>query len=124
MKRSVSAPSLAPHVPSNPMRRSVTTHAFPIVELNNVVDVAIATNAPIQTAALCAIEHNFPSQLIDKSFARCMITPCDPPENPSPSHIRNFLQRSYLQLAMDEGKWCDKYNVWMTRVRKMKKNDK
>lgn len=131
MHKSMSAPSLLSlvttpphHIPTPPhatIRRNVSTNAFITPQLASGLDTAAAvmmTKAPLNQALSCLVSYDFPDHLlVDEQLISCMMSPCD-----STVCEEDWLvnEKSYLQLAVDEEKWRERYSVWMNRVRKNK----
>ena len=129
MHKSISSPNLG-------CGTSCTTIAKPGMSRNisvnsladmTALDAIMITKAPIHQAYTCLNSSStpFPETLLnrkaDAELLNCLITPCDPDElkerSITPS-ISSAVNRTFLQLAIEDKDKEERYVSWMRRLRK------
>lgn len=128
MKKSVSIPnftSLGSQPKNLPMRKSVSTNALASLDMTtsiDLVDAVFVSNAPIHQTARCILPDALtPNFKVNDEVMTCLLTPCEAPElKDEPVETESTLNKTYLQLALENEDVRNKYMRWLARIRKMK----
>lgn len=129
MHKSLSAPNLQGLMSSKThcfgIRKNVSANALPSLEMASIMDAMIVSNAPINQSVSCMVSAKFPNGIlepkVDEELMTCLLTPCEAPKPPEPYISSSTIARVYLQRAVEDEETCNRYNQWLLRVRKSKK---
>lgn len=122
MYKSLSTPNLqqlSANTSSSSLRRNVSAHVFPTGA--EIMTTIVVTKAPLHQALTCYASAEFPDNILDdENLISCLMSPCESGACEEDWEYKPSANRSYLQLAIEQEKWRERYTAWINRVRRRK----